>query len=228
VGRNISVGLLGTVAVHLFFLVFFLAIRLHNVRVDHKDTIEVELKQDDVKPPENIERKILNQEMEEFSKNMTSNAISNLAAEKLQEDISTSRYEQEIKNEIGYKDPEPQPEQKEQESIEEIKKPDAPKKIIKEDLNRGPTRVSYRLEPNRNYIRIPRPNYLCEGGGTIVIGIFVDQLGNVIEANIVSSTTEEECIKEYAISSARNALFETDMKAPKKVNGIITYVFVPQ
>ena len=226
--RKISVGLLGTVAVHLFFLVLFLAVKLHDVRVDHKDTIEVEIKQEDPKPVEKNDKKVLNEEMADFSKHIMSNAVSNLAADKLEKEISTSSYEQEVKNELGIKDLHPKYEQTEKNNYEEIQPPTTQKTGPKKDPNKGFTRISYLIKPNRNSINIPIPIYRCEGGGTIVIGISIDQVGSVTEASVQSSTTSEECIVELALESARKAVFASDFTAPKKATGIITYVFVPQ
>ncbi len=226
--RNLT-GILGTVACHLFVLVLFLAVKLGNIKIDKtKELIEIEFKQEDLKPEEEkIERKPL-EDFADLSKQAMSNAASNLAGDKLNEKISTDNYEKQVMQELGIPDLNPKFEQTEKNNYEAIQPPPPKKDVVKKDANYGLTRISYLITPKRNSTYIPRPIYRCQGGGTIVIGIAIDQLGTVLEAQIKTATTTEECIKELAMESARNAVFETDYNAPKRATGTITYVFVAQ
>lgn len=229
--RNITTGILGTVAFHLFVLVFFLAVKLTDLKSEKaKALIEIEFKQEEFKPEEQRpERKLMEQELLDFTKNIRSNAISNLASEKLNEQISTAKYEQDVMKEMGIQELKPKYEQTEKNNYQSVQSSPPPsKEEVKKDPSYGVTRISYLITPKRNHSYIPRPIYKCEGGGTIIIAIAIDQLGSVLDAQIKSSSTSEDCIMELALESARNAVFETDYNAPKKATGTITYVFVSQ
>lgn len=101
---------------------------------------------------------------------------------------------------------------------------DAQKTERTNNLAKRRTSVSYSLV-DRNSFRLPPPIYTCLDGGTVVVNIKVDALGNVTEAefNSKSSNTSNGCLVENAITYAYKAKFSTSDRSSQK--GTITYIF---
>jgi hypothetical protein len=101
---------------------------------------------------------------------------------------------------------------------------DAKKKEYTTALAEKRTSVSYSLV-DRNAYELPPPIYTCINGGTVVINIEVDALGNVIKANFnsPSSSTDDWCLVENAITYAYRASFDSSNKSSQI--GTITYIF---
>jgi hypothetical protein len=95
-------------------------------------------------------------------------------------------------------------------------------------IRKDNTTVSYFLEGRwHTYVYIP--TYKCQGGGTVILDIVINQTGEVISALIAENkSTHDECLREEAFRSASSARFNTDAKAPSKQLGTMTYVFLPQ
>ncbi len=92
----------------------------------------------------------------------------------------------------------------------------------------GPTRVKYFL-PDRVALNLVIPIYKCEGSGTVVVNIIVDQEGYVISAAIdPARSATSTCMHKTALGAARRSRFNPDGQAPEKQNGTITFYFVPQ
>ncbi len=90
------------------------------------------------------------------------------------------------------------------------------------------TTVSYFLE-NRWHKYLYIPTYKCQGGGTVIIDIVINQSGRVTSATIAENkSTHDQCLLEEAYHSATSAVFNTDSKSPTKQLGTITYVFLAQ
>ncbi|MBA6151617.1 energy transducer TonB family protein [Gelidibacter maritimus] len=84
--------------------------------------------------------------------------------------------------------------------------------------------VSYSLV-NRKDKHLPPPIYLCEESGKIVINITVNNLGEVIDAYVnTSSTSKNACLIESALQYANEARFSPDASKSKQI-GSITYHF---
>ena len=84
--------------------------------------------------------------------------------------------------------------------------------------------VSYSLV-NRKDTHLPPPVYLCEEGGKIVINISVNELGEVVEAYVnTSSNSKNACLIESALQYANEARFSPDASKTKQI-GSITYYF---
>ncbi len=91
----------------------------------------------------------------------------------------------------------------------------------------GNVTVSYSLNnPLRHARDLVVPAYLCEGGGQVVVNIAVSNGGDVISAEVASGG--DRCMQESALSSARASKFDTNMSAPTRHEGSITYIFIPQ
>ena len=101
---------------------------------------------------------------------------------------------------------------------------DAKKQEFTNNLAKRRTSVSYSLVDRTNY-RLPPPIYTCIEGGKIVVNIEVDNLGNVIDAdfNSRSSNTSNGCLVENAVAYALKAKFSSHQKSEQ--HGTITYIF---
>ena len=94
---------------------------------------------------------------------------------------------------------------------------------------RGPTRIYYELK-GRHHVYLPIPIYKCEGAGQITLTIEVDQKGNVVKAEPAPglSTTRDQCLTETAVTHAFRTRFNSDLSAPERQAGFLTFVFVSQ
>ncbi|WP_445732962.1 TonB family protein [Mariniflexile sp.] len=100
--------------------------------------------------------------------------------------------------------------------------------LLKNQQNEGvntKSTVSFSLM-DRKKVYIPIPVYLCEVEGKIVVTITVDSNGKVTSTDInTSSTSSNECLKEYALQYAKDSRFNAD--ASKKIQvGSITFSFI--
>ncbi|NLA49703.1 MAG: hypothetical protein GX876_09610 [Bacteroidales bacterium] len=93
----------------------------------------------------------------------------------------------------------------------------------------GPTRIYYDLA-GRNHQYLPIPIYKCRGAGKVVLRIAVNQKGIVESAVIIEnlSTTDDPCLVETAVSTARISRFNPDINAPRIQQGTLSYHFVAQ
>ena len=96
------------------------------------------------------------------------------------------------------------------------------KKTADEHAKRNST-LTYSLKGRTlQYYRTPR--YLCEKGGKIVVGIRVDDQGNVFDAYINgASNSSNQCLTDHAIKYAKSVLFDSSEKT--KQIGTITFLF---
>lgn len=99
---------------------------------------------------------------------------------------------------------------------------------IKNTIYQGKSNIHYYLE-NRFHVRLPIPVFLAKGGGLVTIGIQVDRSGNVIKAEVQSSSNiNDPMLSVYAVQAAERTVFNADPKAPSIQKGTITYRFVAQ
>lgn len=97
----------------------------------------------------------------------------------------------------------------------------------KDVKRKGMVTVSFSLtNPTRYSRHLVKPAYRCEGGGEVVVAIVVNQRGEVIDARVVRGG--DSCMRETAVTSARNSRFDINDSAPVKQQGTITYIFIPQ
>jgi TonB family protein len=226
-------GILATVIIHLFLVIFFLFFKLGKVREKHQETLKIEFIED----LRTIEE-LIAQQQAQISDNydiLPREAAKNIAvnvAEKMNKEISTEKYIEDLKKELGIDELNRQldrslpddpglldnsPDNKKEES----KKP---------QMYKGPTNVSYSLDnPVRWHRREYIPVYRCKKGGTVVVDIVVDPTGNVLSASYSNrSNTKDECLVDEAVSSAYKFLFNADNKAESKQKGTITFQFLSQ
>lgn len=107
---------------------------------------------------------------------------------------------------------------------------DSPAKDEKKDDTpySGPSVVSYNLA-GRKASRLSIPAYRCYGGGMVVVLITVNNAGEVTSAKIQDAgSSDDKCLRDFAIRAARLSRFSSDPKAPARQAGDIIYQFIAQ
>jgi hypothetical protein len=233
-------SILATISLHLLMVILFLWFKLGEVHEEHKDLVMIEINPE-IKPVEDKAEKAqkAGEEVEKTMPTLSSGEVHSIAANvssKLEDKISTSKYEQQVMQELGISSLKtenkvtttpPAPDENAVDQATEENRPDkgeyVPNVIRKEN-----TTVSYFLE-NRWHRYLYIPTYKCQGGGTVIIDIVINQSGNVISATIAENkSTHDQCLLEEAYHSATSAVFNSDAKSPAKQVGTITYVFLAQ
>lgn len=92
----------------------------------------------------------------------------------------------------------------------------------------GPSVVSYVLD-GRKASLLKIPAYKCMGGGDVTVIITVNNAGTVVNAKVMESvSSEDSCLRSYAIRAARLSRFSASTTAPANQLGEITYRFIAQ
>ena len=92
----------------------------------------------------------------------------------------------------------------------------------------GASVLSYRLDGMKAR-HLPKPAYLCYGGGVVVVIVNVDQTGRVVGAKVnEAGTTGDGCMKREAVKAAKLSRFFGSQTAPDPQVGEIVYRFIPQ
>jgi outer membrane biosynthesis protein TonB len=80
---------------------------------------------------------------------------------------------------------------------------------------------------NRKPLSRPKPNYICNEEGLVVVRIEVDKNGNVVnaEAGVKGSTNTASCLLSQAKEAALKTKWQPDTNAPSKQIGTIKYRF---
>ena len=92
----------------------------------------------------------------------------------------------------------------------------------------GPSVVSYSLD-GRKASRLPIPAYRCMGSGQVTVIITVDNADNVLIAKIDDNiSSDDTCLRNFAIRAARSAKFSASPTAPARQVGNIVYAFIAQ
>jgi outer membrane biosynthesis protein TonB len=80
---------------------------------------------------------------------------------------------------------------------------------------------------NRKPVSRPKPDYICDEEGLVVVSIEVNVSGKVIKATpgIKGSTNTAACLLSQAKEAALNTTWQPDANAPSKQIGIIKYRF---
>ena len=101
-------------------------------------------------------------------------------------------------------------------------------KKTQKEVYSGPSVVSYSLD-GRKASRLPRPAYRCMGSGEVTVIITVDNAGNVLIAKIDDNiSSNDTCLRNFAIRAARSAKFSASPTAPARQVGNIVYAFIAQ
>lgn len=241
-------GILGTVIIHLIAGIIFMSLQLRSLQKIIAAEYEVELAPD--VEPETKKEKLIElpattvEKILKGDKEMT-NIARNLSS-KSDEKINPADYIDKVKEELiksgklgvnNYID--------EQKNLNEIKGDEKlsiendtvvkkvnekPRQSLEMAANfKGPTRIYYDLV-GRNHLYLPIPIYKCQGSGLVVLGIEVDQNGNVQKAQVIEreSTASDPCLVETAVNTALQSRFNPDVNSPRIQLGTLTYQFVAQ
>ena len=93
---------------------------------------------------------------------------------------------------------------------------------------KGPSVISYDLG-GRKASHLPIPAYRCNGGGEVKVIISVTPAGKVIAAKVEESeSSDDACLRSFAIRAARLSRFSAKSDAPAKQTGYIIYSFIAQ
>jgi hypothetical protein len=236
-------AVMATILIHLTVAVIFMSVKVSAMKREIAAEIILAVEQE--LPDRDLEKALelaKSDQFKDFTPEEMVNIIKNLADKPL--DIDPKEYEEMVKEEMiksGMLDESnfiDEQKRAEKAGMEEIAipddkvKPQVTEKKEKPDEKgtfRGPTRIFYDLA-GRHHVFLPIPIYKCEGAGQITISIVVDRAGSVIKASPASglSTTKDPCLTETAVDHALKSRFNSDLSAPEKQGGFLTFVFVSQ
>ncbi len=225
-------GILGTVIFHLVLILFFIVFKIGDVKKKHIEYLHIDF-EEELKDIEEIIKEVENMpvKIDQLEEEVRRNIAVNIA-DKLNQKISTDKYIEELKEELGienlqqYLDRNLPDKGNITYSEEEINKDEEKSEEDKEYS--GPTNITYFLE-NRSKRYLPIPVYTCKGGGLVVVNIVVNQHGDVISTSISDdSETRDKCLMETATKYAARSTFNMDYDAEPRQSGYIMYQFVPQ
>ncbi len=92
----------------------------------------------------------------------------------------------------------------------------------------GPSVLSYNLD-GRKAVRLNIPAYRCYGSGDVTVIITVDNAGRVVGAKVMEEVSSDDtCLRNYAIRAARLSQFSASSTAPPRQTGEILYRFIAQ
>ena len=98
----------------------------------------------------------------------------------------------------------------------------------RKETYKGPSVISYSLD-GRKAMSLPVPAYKCQGGGDISVSIIVNRKGYVVGTKIIEGvSSEDQCLREYALRAAGRSRFAASPDAPERQAGEIVYRFIPQ
>lgn len=248
--RERLIGILITIAFHLLLALVIVTIRIRDLQLNNETRLDINIASEVVDKPkddqktEEVNREVLEKIYEELHRQESvdhGNTSVNMS-EKFKDDISTEKYMQRMQNELGVKNNQTLDQQgqkpklkvledltsesKEDNSIRSLSK-NPPIKGKKVFYN-GPTNIYYDLK-GRYEVNMVIPVYKCEGSGTVVVDIIVDQQGSVVNTSINrEKSRSEECFIDAAYKAASESRFNIDNKAQPRQIGMITYQFVAQ
>lgn len=227
-------GLELTIIVHLVVLIVLLLwgigreIAAENSFVlDFTKQEEVEKEQKQEELQEEISRKV----DEMIARATSSNSIRNVAVNgQLRDDRHSAAEARELMNDAdrlakelkaGYKS---DIEEDARETTVDYQKP------AKEEAKEysGPSVLSWTLD-GRKASHLPIPAYRCYGAGVVSVAIAVDQQGKVVNAKVNdAASSDDSCLRNFAIRAARMSRFNRDLSAPVRQAGEIVYSFIAQ
>ncbi|HUW93048.1 MAG TPA: hypothetical protein VMV74_07780 [Bacteroidales bacterium] len=239
----IFTAVMATIIVHLLVAVIFMSIKVSAMKRELAAEIILDMEEE---IPDPALKKAIDLSKDDFLKEASAeemvNVIKNLADKPI--DIDAKEYQDMVKeeliksgmlNEKNFIDDEKMADEAGKEEIAIPKDEIKPQVMVKKEnaaekgTFRGPTRIFYDLT-GRHHVFLPIPIYKCEGAGQITLTIEVDRSGNVIKAEPANSlsTTSDACLTETAVNYALRARFNSDLSAPEKQAGFLTFVFVSQ
>ena len=237
--NNIN-SILGAISLHLLIAFVFLWFKLGEVREEEKPEVLIafneEILQPEDKAADDEKSSDAGEALMPSLDARTMHSIASNVAAKMEEEISTEKYEQQVLQELGISSLKSQASEQTSEPSddenaigqEQSTRSNKDEPYVPNVIRKDNTTVSYFLE-NRYHKYLYIPTYRCQGGGTVIIDIVINQQGKVIAAVIAENrSTRDACLLEEAYRSASTAQFNADANANTKQLGTITYVFLPQ
>jgi len=232
-------GILGTIAFHMILVIIFLVIKISSTRNLIDSLIMIEFEESEIMEDPNyipLERDV---EFEHYVADYLEAARSNIpvnVAERVDEQISTNRYVDEVLDELD--ESRSQEWLRSQERLQDLLDRESNGMIVENENNQlsedqgvfeGQTNIFYSLE-NRYHLRLPVPVYKCEGEGVVEVQILVYQRGMVVQVQVpdLGDTMNEICLAEAAKNAALKTRFNSNFEAPVRQQGTITYFFQAQ
>ena len=231
-----ATGILGTIAFHMVLILIFLVIKISTEKSRLENMILVDFDEEQLEERMETEAPdpVFEERLARYLEETPSNVPVNLAR-RIDQELSTDKYVQELEKDIDANRPEDQREL--QDRLRELEEMAQENLIVEgdednqkpEDPFQGPTNIYYELE-SRYHIRLPVPVYKCEGAGLIEVKIAVDQRGRVVQAETeeIGETANEICLADAAKKAAFSTRFNAKYDAPVRQIGIIIYHFIAQ
>ena len=243
VKRNI-VAILYTLIFHVLVLIVLVLVKVEGLKQDRELGVVIDFTEEEPEIPEEEETVEVPAEFMEqvyAARERASNRAVNLD-DRLNKEISTEDYVDELKNELeSQRDEEFLKNREKWEEIlstavteqEDNQTTGQEETEEEEEPFTGPTTITYKFlekPEQRGKINFTIPVYRCEGSGEVVVDIEVARDGRVVSADVASvkSGTDSNCFSEAAVRAALSSRFHSDFDAPKKHRAQITYQFIAQ
>ncbi len=232
-------GILGTLAFHMLLVIVLLVIKISSTRNLIDSMILIEFEKPEITEEQDMMPAERDPAFEQYVADYLENARSNIPvniAERVNEQLSTNRYVDEVLGELEENRSEDWMKAKdrlqdliEMESENIMYESEEKQKNDDQGVFEGQTNIFYSLE-NRYHLRLPVPVYKCEGEGVIEVQIVVDQRGHVVQAQVpdLGDSMNDICLAEAAKTAALETRFNSNFDAPLHQQGTITYYFQAQ
>lgn len=235
-------GIIGTLIFHILILIVLIGIKITSdiKHMDDSVTIDfiedVEMLEDMLKDIEKIQE-LTDMYGEDFLKELRKEVAvkRNIEAE----DIDHEKYINQVREEIyGSEDERSNVNWHEnklislnemRDKLEQEKEKDEQKDDQVKEETSIRTEIFWELS-GRNCLKMLNPEYRCQGSGTVVVGILVDQKGKVLDVRIdaAASSADDFCLYKTSVNYTLKAKFNTDYNSPSRQKGTITYKFIAQ
>ncbi|MBN2814732.1 MAG: hypothetical protein JXQ80_11690 [Bacteroidales bacterium] len=236
-------SILLAISIHLMVVIAFLSFKLgEDKELQHEEMLiafnEEIMPLEEEKSEQSATDEAFGEGIPELDRQTLRSIASNVAS-KLDPEISTENYEKQVLQELGIstlKSPGGELEESAQQQADEnaiarqneVAENQVRDSYVPNVIRKDNTTVSYFLE-NRWHSYLYIPTYKCQGGGTVVMDIVINQAGKVVSAIISDNrSTSDICLREEAYHSAMSAQFNADPGSPAKQLGTITYIFLAQ
>lgn len=225
-------GLLITAIFHLAVIIVFLAVQVgFQIKKENSFVLDFTQQEEKEKEDKQIElRRSALEKLEEMIAASQGAAVRNIAVNRsqLKDDRGTDAdklYEDAERLAKELRDGQNRPADDPDEVSITKKTPDKPAQI---KAYTGPSVLSWMLE-GRRASRLPIPAYKCIGAGRVTVLIAVNNQGNVVDAKIDdASSSQDHCLRSFALQAARLSRFSVSETAPARQGGSITYAFIAQ
>lgn len=235
--RNIY-GVIGTLIFHILLVSAFLLAEIDMKGNVKEEEIIIEFPDLPAEPEiqeelENTEEQISSGEDNAYQTNVASNRLSSESTTKSAEEFLDDEFLKEVEAAKQLANDVNNQLSKEKINMDDIKMPVETTEgmnpdSIKNVVYVGESNIVYFLE-NRYHVSLPKPIYLAQGGGKVIVDISVDRTGKVVNASVRKNPNlSDPNILEYAQIAAIRTIFNADGLAPEIQKGTIHYTFIAQ